>query len=210
MLAWLAPYVIFIVYRSLQWSWRVQLVHSDGAQKLLDLDQSFIIAHWHGDEMGIFFRMKPYRAACMVSTSKDGTIMAKLIELCGGKASRGSATRQGAQALKGILRLAKEGLRPSIAVDGPKGPIYKAKPGVFQISRLGQIPIVPIAYSASRAWTFHKSWNKGTLPKPFSRVTVLMGEPFEVIQKDEDCRDPKLALKLEEALKATKEKARKA
>jgi len=134
--------------------------------------------------------------------------MSKMVELYGAKTVRGSSTRQGTQALKGVLRLAKKGFRPSSAVDGPKGPIYKVKPGVFQISRLAQIPIVPLSFHASKSFIFRKSWNKAELPKPFSKVTVYLGEPLPTVTKAEDSRSPELAVKLEQALHDTKARAK--
>ena len=167
---------------------------------------SFIVAHWHGDELGILHLLKKYHVACMISTSKDGDLMNKAVQLLGAETVRGSSTRQGTQALKGILRLAKKGRRPSVAVDGPKGPIYKVKAGVFQIARLTKTPIVPISFHADRSYVFEKSWNKAQLPKPFSRIRVCWGDAMEV-SRDSDSRSPELAQSLERALNQTKAKA---
>ncbi len=204
---YIIPYLVFFVYKLLQWTWRIELRESEDVKKLVEKGESFVIAHWHGDELGILHLLKKYHVSCIISTSKDGEIMNKAVQLLGAETVRGSSTRGGTQALKGIIRLKKRGRRPSVAVDGPKGPIYKAKPGVFQISRLTQLPIVPISFYASRFHLFDKSWNKSRLPLPFAKVVIQWGNALPSVSKAEDPKDEKLALRLEAAINQTKEKA---
>lgn len=185
----------------------MRVFESEAVQKMMATKSSFAIGHWHGDELGILHLLKPYHVACIVSTSKDGDIMNKAIRLLGGETVRGSSTRGGTQALKGILSLKSKGWRPSVAVDGPKGPIYKVKPGVLQISRLTNLPIVPISFHSSRHFIFKKSWNQSKLPLPFARVTVYWGEPMPALSRDEDPKNPELAQLLEQRINDTKKMA---
>ncbi|MBX3020498.1 MAG: DUF374 domain-containing protein [Bdellovibrionales bacterium] len=165
-----------------------------------------IFAHWHGDELCIVPLVTHYRIATMTSTSKDGALIDFVIRRLGGATSRGSSTRGGVGALKGLVRLMGQGYRASMAVDGPKGPLHKVKPGVFELSRLARAKIVPMGACASNAIIFHKSWNKAHLPKPFSRLTVTFGEPWPVLTRDDDAKDPALADRLAiEIAKACKE-----
>lgn len=207
MLKKLLPYLLFVVYKLLYWSWRIEVRQTPEVKKWMDSGQSFIVAHWHGDELGILHLLKEYHVSCIISTSKDGDLMNKAVQLLGAETVRGSSTRGGASALKGIIRTVKNGRRPSVAVDGPKGPIYKVKPGVLQISRLTQLPIAPISFHASRQKIFEKSWNKSRLPLPFSKLTIQWGEHMEPIKKGEDSRDNNLAEQLEIRLNQTKDSA---
>lgn len=177
-------------------------------QEFMRNKESFVIAHWHGDELGILHLLKPYNVSCIISTSKDGEIMNKAVQLLGAETVRGSSTRGGTKALKGIIRLKQRGRRPSVAVDGPKGPIYQAKPGVFQISRLTGLPIVPISFYASRTHIFEKAWNKTQLPLPFAQVTIVWGDPLPAVDRSQDPKDPELAKQLKTAIDQAKEKAR--
>lgn len=177
-------------------------------QSLLQKKEPFILAHWHGDELGILHLLRRYHVACIISTSKDGDIMNRAVRLLGGTTVRGSSTRGGTSALKGILRLKRDGWRPSVAVDGPKGPIHQVKPGVFQISRLSKLPIVPISFFASRSHIFHKSWNQSRLPLPFARVIVVLGPPLPVLKDDEDPHNETWAHLLKENLMAVRSEAR--
>jgi lysophospholipid acyltransferase (LPLAT)-like uncharacterized protein len=95
-----------------------------------------------------------------------------------------------------LVRLLVEGYRASMAVDGPKGPLHKVKPGVFELSRLGKARIVPVGAASSRSIVFHKSWNKARLPKPFARVAIVFGEPWRAMGKEASAKEEALALRL--------------
>jgi len=203
------PFLIALIYRLLRASWRVQIYESPEFQRLRSQKAPVVYAHWHGDELAILHLLKPYRACAMVSTSQDGELMAQAIHHLGARTSRGSATRGGVSALRGILRLAKEGWSPSVAVDGPKGPLHRAKPGVFEISKILQAPIIPLVAHAEPRFVFEKAWNKTYLPLPFSRVQIVFADPLPAIEKAEDGRDEKHAQGLEQALANAQQYARK-
>lgn len=192
--------LLFLVYSALRLTWRVRVVEPPGFKKALADGRPMVMAHWHGDELGIIYLLKRYRVAVITSTSKDGELMATVVRLFGSRTSRGSSTRGGVAALKGLLRLAKEGWRPSVAVDGPKGPLHKVKPGVFEVSKLTRAEIFPIAAAADRQFVFKKSWNQSFLPLPFARVVVVWGEGLPAVTKDADCHAPELAAGLERAI----------
>ena len=168
-----------------------------------------VLAHWHGDELALVSIVKRYSIATIASQSKDGELMAKVLKWMGAKTSRGSSTRGGVQALKGLLRLLKDGGNCSFAVDGPKGPLHKVKPGVFELSRMIHGPIYAVGVYCDRALYFPKSWNKTFLPKPFARVIIYWVGPMEEIKKDVDPRNPDLALELEGLLNQARDQALK-
>ncbi len=190
------PWLIWIFYRLWFGTWRLHVIESPGLKKALADGEKIVFAHWHGTELAIVSLIRTYRIATMTSTSKDGELMDFTVRRFGGATSRGSSTRGGIGALKGLIRLMSNGYRASMAVDGPKGPLHVVKPGVFELSRLAQARIVAMGSAASREIVFQKSWNKATLPKPFSRVVVYFGEPWPVITKDQSAKDEKMALRL--------------
>ncbi|MCC6137926.1 MAG: DUF374 domain-containing protein [Bdellovibrionaceae bacterium] len=139
----------------------------------------------------------------MISLSKDGALIARVAELMGSKVSRGSSSRGAIQALKGLLRLAKEGWRPSVAVDGPRGPIYKVKPGVLEVSKVIRAPIFALTMCSSRSFISKKSWNKLELPLPFSTVVIHWSE---ALHYDETVSMEQNALRVEELINSTRRK----
>jgi lysophospholipid acyltransferase (LPLAT)-like uncharacterized protein len=202
------PRIGWWIYRAWSWSWRVKLIESSGLQSAKSNGEALIFAHWHGDELCIMPLVGPYKIATMISTSKDGELMDFVIGRLGGATSRGSSTRGGIGALKGLIRLMKTGYRASMAVDGPKGPLHKVKPGVFELSRLAHAKIVPMGAACSNPFVFQKSWNKAVLPLPFSRVVVWFSEPISAVNKDISPHDSSLGQLLENEISNACFKAR--
>jgi lysophospholipid acyltransferase (LPLAT)-like uncharacterized protein len=193
LLAWL----VYLAYRLWSFTWRVECIESPGLTEALKRGEPLIFAHWHGQELCILPLIPRYRIATMTSTSKDGQLIDFAIRKLGGATSRGSSTRGGIGALKGLVRLVRGGYRASMAVDGPKGPLHKAKPGVFELARLAQARIVALGAACSREHVFARSWNQAQLPLPFSKVKVWFGEPWEPLSKEDLIRSPEMAERLE-------------
>jgi lysophospholipid acyltransferase (LPLAT)-like uncharacterized protein len=194
------PYIIYFIYSAIKLTWRIEIIEPESMKKARAEKKPMVFAHWHGDEIAIIHLFGIYHAAAMVSTSKDGDLMDKCARLFGAHTVRGSSTRGGVSALRGILRASREGWSPSISVDGPKGPYHKAKAGVFEISKITGGVIFPVCAATSRAKVFEKSWNKMFLPMPFARVVCVWGEPLPAVARDADAHDPDLARTLEAAL----------
>lgn len=191
---------MWFIYRLLSWTWRLELVEPPEMMEALEKRAPFILAHWHGDEIPLVQLSRRYRIATMTSNSKDGSMMTVIVKLMGGKTSRGSSSRGGAAGLKGLVRLLSQGHTTSFAVDGPKGPYHKVKPGILEMSRLSKAPIYVGGLACDNAWIFHKAWNKAFLPKPFSRVVILWQFAMPAIDKSMDPRSPELGLSLEQEL----------
>jgi len=202
----LLPILIWIVYSIWVRTWRIKIVESAGLKKAIQKNRPRVYAFWHGDELVMISLARFYFVATMTSTSKDGELLDKTVRLLGVRTSRGSSTRGAVNALKGLIDIAKSGPTPVIAVDGPKGPYHKVKPGVFQLAKALNAVIVPLGFQSSCTHVFQKSWNKARLPLPFSKVVVSWGEPIE-IPNQIDPRDLKLAELLEERLAAAEQDA---
>lgn len=197
----LLPLLIFLIYRFFSFTWRVRIHEPDSMKKALVEKEPIILAHFHGDEIVLLDWIGHYRVATITSQSKDGEIMNSLVRLVGGLTSRGSSTRGAVQALKGLIKIIKEKKRNcSFAVDGPKGPIYKVKPGVFETSRLINAPIYVAGIHCDRAFLFPKSWNKTYLPKLFSKIEIVWSGPIGPITKEIDPRSEELANSTEKLL----------
>lgn len=206
----LLGFIAWVLYSCLRFTWRITFIEPESLKTRLRSKESTLFAHWHGDELVLLSCIKPYRITTLVSSSKDGAIMATVVRLLGGRAVRGSSTRGAISGTLGLVRnLRHEQRNCSLAVDGPKGPLHRAKSGVFEISRLLKaVPIFPGGAYCDRAWHFPKSWNQTFLPKPFAHVVIVWGEPIFVSAED-DPRSEKLRHQLENALHNSREIARK-
>jgi lysophospholipid acyltransferase (LPLAT)-like uncharacterized protein len=179
---WLLAAVVTSVYWVLSRFWFVKEKGVVPAAKGPDpKDSPRIYAHWHTDELLLIYVCIFRKMAIMASRSKDGELMKRVLSNFGFRVVRGSSTRGGAAGLKGLIDVViKEKRHASLAVDGPHGPIFKVKPGILKLAQESGLPIIPGVASASKRFVFKKAWNRCYLPLPFSKCTVLYGEPIEV------------------------------
>lgn len=200
-------FIVWLLYKALYFTWKIELHVPPELSLSWKERRPFVLAHFHGDEAALLWLVTQYRLSTMVSTSKDGEMMNTIYKLLGGRTSRGSSTRGGVSALKGLLGLLKRGSNTNIAVDGPKGPIYEVKPGVFELSRLSKSEIYAGGVCCKSSWYFPKSWNKAYLPKPFARIVIVWTGPLGPITKHDDPRSPELAKTLQNQLFAARHRA---
>ena len=69
-----------------------------------------------------------------------------------------------------------------ITPDGPRGPRHSVKPGITWLARTTGYPIVPVGFACARAWRA-KSWDRFTVPLPWSRVAIVYDRPIEVARE---------------------------
>lgn len=123
----------------------------------------------------------PHRHVCgLVSASRDGEVLDRTLARFGIKAARGSSSRQGARALRQLYEAIEEGSDVAVTPDGPRGPMYEMHPGVVSLACNTRSPLVPVGIKFSSAWRL-KSWDRFYIPKPFSRVTVEVGEQMKEV-----------------------------
>lgn len=197
---------VFFFYRVWISTWRLRVREPEVLKKDLKDKNPIIFAFWHGEILGIIPFCKYYPVVSMASISQDGEIIKNVIEWLGIKAARGSSSKKGAQGLKQILRIAKDGLIPVMPVDGPRGPIHVPKPGVFEISKILGAKIYPGRIVAKNAFIL-KSWDRTAFPLPFSKVFLYWGEPLDIIAKDADPREEGLKNSLILSLNASGQSA---
>ncbi len=119
------------------------------------------------------------RLAGLVSASRDGGLLARVMELSGVVPIRGSSSRRGPQALRELVRAGSEGLDLALTPDGPRGPRHVVQPGVIAAAHLTGFPIIPAAVDVRPRWTL-RSWDRFEVPLPFSRCRVTFGRPMEL------------------------------
>lgn len=168
----------------------------------------YIYAHWHGDELLLIGTCAWSRLAVMVSRSQDGEFLRLLLKWFGYHVVRGSSSRGGAGGLKGLIdAVTKDHLSASLAVDGPRGPIYQVKPGIIKLAQTTGFPIVAGASSAQFRFVFKKAWNLCYIPLPFSRNVIYYGTPLSIPKNASDQDLEVCRLKLERELLSLKREA---
>lgn len=122
------------------------------------------------------------RMAAVVSASRDGGLLARVLQLFKVQPVRGSTSRRGPQALLELTSWAERGYDLAITPDGPRGPRYIVQEGVVALAQLTGLPIVPVCYQLSRK-IVAKSWDRFQIPLPFTRCTVSLG-PLVRVPRD--------------------------
>jgi len=159
---------------------RIRFVDRDVPRVLEGAGKNIIYAFWHGRQFLLFYTHRNSDIVIPASESRDGEIQAGIIARFGFGVVRGSSKRKGERALLGLVEALRSGKSVALAVDGPRGPVYEVKQGVTYLAgKLGK-PIVPVVMSARRSWVLHKTWDKYTLPKPFTECIIMYGRPIIV------------------------------
>lgn len=191
-------------YWLLSRTWRVERVApSEGLPT-----GGYLLAHWHGDEL-VLVATEAFRGTAVLSSkSRDGERMASVLRTLRYFVLRGSSSRGGVAGLKGLMDAVRRGGRvAALAVDGPKGPIYDAKPGIVKLAEHTGKPIVPIAAAARRRFVFSKAWNRCYVPFPFSKCVVVLGAPLSVPELPDDGALESWRQRLNESLNALRHQA---
>jgi lysophospholipid acyltransferase (LPLAT)-like uncharacterized protein len=114
----------------------------------------------------------------LVSTHRDGELIAQVVRMLGGGAIRGSSTRGGVAATLGMMR-DRRSRHLAITPDGPQGPRRQVQDGAIYLASRGHMPLVPVGYAAADCWRA-PSWDRMVLPRPGRRAVCVIGRPIEV------------------------------
>jgi len=177
-LLWLISWGCYLLIRLIGPTLRIRFTAEEGAS-----DSRFphpaVFVFWHNAVIPATYLYRHRDIAVMTSSSFDGEYIARVIEKFGFRAVRGSSSRGAVRALLGMHTEIDQGRSVAFTIDGPRGPLYVAKPGPVLLARNTQLPIVAFYVAVERAWIL-KSWDRLRIPKPFSRVHLRLGKPLTV------------------------------
>jgi len=198
----------------LLWStYRWTVVGDDSLRRYADEGHPMILTLWHE---GIFVCARylsglgrlGVHVTYLVSPSVDGELAVRLLARIDGHVVRGSATRSGVKAMHGLYRaMVRRNASPVVLPDGPQGPRHSCKPGSLLLARLSGSPVVPVSCAASASWRL-PTWDRQMVPKPFSRVAILVGEPYTIPSGDGEDEMERQRLALEDRLRELGDSAR--
>ena len=145
-----------------------------------DPGQPRIWAFWHNRIL-----MMPYlyerfcpgrRMLMMVSRSRDGEFITRIMNRFGIDGARGSSSRGGSDALREILRELQRPQARDIGItpDGPRGPRAKVQDGVLGLAASSGRAIYPVTARYSRHWEL-PSWDRFQIPQPGAVCRVMIG-----------------------------------
>ena len=185
--------------------WRVEgLQHYD---TIISSGRQPVMAFWHGRILPATYYFRRRGIIVITSENFDGEWIARIIERFGFGTARGSTSRGALKAMLQLVRDMEQGRPAGFTLDGPRGPARVAQPGAIWLAHRTGNPVLPFHLEASSYWTM-KSWDRTQIPRPFSTVALVVGEPLEV-PRDASEEDLESARKqLESRLMKLEERAR--
>jgi lysophospholipid acyltransferase (LPLAT)-like uncharacterized protein len=184
--------------------WRSEgLEHFDG---IIRSGRQPIMAFWHGRILTATYYFRRRGIVVITSENFDGEWIAGIIERFGYGTARGSTSRGAKKALLQLRRELSNGHPAGFTVDGPRGPARVAQAGAVWLSKATGHPVLPFHLEAERCWSVN-SWDRTQVPKPFSTVALVVGEPFTVPPDADEAAVERARLELEERLRALESRA---
>lgn len=204
--AFISFYIRFVELTT-HWEY-VGRAHADPFIKRGD---GFIVAFWHQRLLmsALLKKQTDQHVFMLISSHRDGEIIANAVRALGIKFIRGSAAdprkkfkeKGGAPAIADMTAALEEGGVVGVTPDGPRGPARKAQAGIIKLAQLSGAPIIPVAYSTSRG-KFVRTWDSFLVAAPFSRGCFAASEPLSVAADAGPEAIEEARLRLETALNA--------
>ena len=159
-------------------------IEDRGKIRELVLSERLIGALWHNRLLLLPFAIRRFvprrKGAALISASRDGAWLAKLVRRFGFEVVRGSSSRKGASAMLQLADVIAAGQDVVITPDGPRGPVYRPGGGIILLSQKTGARVVPLNFEYSSCWRLG-SWDRFVLPRPFAEVRFILGERYEVL-----------------------------
>ena len=205
MTGWLIRVLVSVLGGTLRWRM------DDNAGVLARTpNKPVIFAFWHNRIFLLPYMFQKYwqprqrRTAVLVSASKDGEKLARVLVRFNLVCVRGSTSRRGREALRELARAVQDGYDVGITPDGPRGPRYRVQMGAISLAQLTGASIVPASYALSRKIALN-SWDAFMIPLPFARCAVRLGAPISVPREADDALRENKRLELERVLQTLSE-----
>lgn len=160
-------------------SLKVIKINENHIKILHQQNKNYILAFWHGTMLFPWYVHSNMSFAALISKSKDGDLLAKLLESWNYKVIRGSSSSDGGIALKFMIDSAKNNYSVAITPDGPRGPVHKLKAGAIVSAKKSKVPLV-LAGVGYKKKKILKSWDKFEIPYFFTEAKVIYSEPIYI------------------------------
>jgi lysophospholipid acyltransferase (LPLAT)-like uncharacterized protein len=145
--------------------------------------ENYIGALWHNRLLIFPLVLRRFfgnrSGAALISASRDGDLLSDAIHRFDYDVVRGSSSKLGATALLQLSDVLAAGRDIVITPDGPRGPAYELGPGIIFLAQKTGARILPMNMEYSSCWRV-KSWDRFIIPRPFSKVRVIIGKPEQI------------------------------
>jgi len=152
-------------------------VNDEAIKKLDDENKNYILAFWHGTMLLPWYLHGNPKCAALISKSKDGDLLAKILKHWNYNVVRGSSSKGGDIALAIMIDFAKNDYSVTITPDGPRGPAHKFKAGAVITAKKSKVPLIlaGVGYKKKKVLS---NWDKFEVPHFFSKAKIIYSEPI--------------------------------
>jgi lysophospholipid acyltransferase (LPLAT)-like uncharacterized protein len=176
-LRFIGNYFIFNLINVLCKTVRITFVNKNILDTLENEGNKYVLAFWHGTMLLPWYIHRKKDFVALISKSKDGDILAKILKNWGYRVLRGSSSTGGKVALQIMIDFAKNNSSIAITPDGPRGPKNKMKPGAVITAKKGKLPLILAGVGCKRKKIL-KSWDKFEVPWFFTKAKVIYSQPI--------------------------------
>lgn len=160
-------------------SLRINVVNKEIIDKLEAENRSYVIAFWHGTMLLPWFLHRRKKISALISKSKDGELLTKILRNWKYDVVRGSSHKGGEVALGIMVDYAKNKVSVAVTPDGPRGPEHKMKAGAVITAKKSGIPLVLLGTGYKKKKIL-KSWDKFEVPIFFTQAKAVYAGPYYI------------------------------
>ena len=175
----------FLLYCFYLWhvsTLKISIVNDQFVPQKRTLGENVIYAFWHSKSFTLLPQCGGAHMGTLTLLDWKNVICDKVCRLCGCQTIPVTNLQRATVRLKSLL---EKGYPVGLALDGPRGPVGAAKPGVFFLAKITGKPIVAVNVKASKGFRMKSRWDQYEIPLPFTEVAISFSEPFYVALGDE-------------------------
>lgn len=165
--------VLFILCKTL----RVEKINSGSIEIIKAENKKCVLAFWHGTMLLPWYLHGDPGTVALISKSRDGDLLAKLLKVWKYKVVRGSSSSGGDVALGIMVDYAKNSYSVAITPDGPRGPRHKFKAGAVITAKRAKLPLLLVGVGFKQKKIL-KNWDEFEIPYFFSKAKVVYSDPI--------------------------------
>jgi lysophospholipid acyltransferase (LPLAT)-like uncharacterized protein len=142
-----------------------------------------VYAIWHDEVFFVAYAFGKYHPDTLASQGDSGSIIARMLEVCGyrvfrGGSSSGDQRRSAAIVRDMVARMKSEpGVIYGITTDGSKGPVYRMKKGAVHIAAKTGAPVFVLKTWCKR-YVRLPTWDRTLIPLPFNHIVTVYKGPI--------------------------------
>ncbi len=176
---WLGNYILPVMLDLLCKSLRIEILNKQVFEDLERMNKNYVFAFWHGTMLVPWFIQRDKGCAALISKSKDGDLLSRVLGFWNYEIVRGSSSTGGDAALGILVDLGKNKKCIAITPDGPRGPVNKLKAGAVVAAKKSGIPLI-LAGTAYKKKRILKSWDRFEVPGFFSKTRIVLSDPVYI------------------------------